>query len=94
MTAQELRKLLNDEFGLGQWPNAYEVDHETYANVCQDIIEHKFNEDTLFWNTVEDGIREWDFKIISIAVGMNKGIMFKNVELILRSEGRDGRKRE
>lgn len=85
MTTNELRNSFNNKYGLGEWPLTYEVDHETYANVCQDIFENQFRLDNLFWDTVEDGEQKPDVEILSIAVGRNKGIMFKNVELILKS---------
>lgn len=65
---------------LGEWSKSIDVDHETYANVCQDIFEHQFDNSTLTIHTKE-------FSQLSISVGPNKGIMFKNVELILKSRG-------
>lgn len=53
------------------WPETFEVDHETYANVCQHVFDH-----------IADNV-EWG-PIYEIALGPNKGLMFKNVELILK----------
>lgn len=69
MTSNELRIQLNNTYGLGEWPKSIIVDHETYANVCQDIFD----------NVVDKKSGPW----ISITLGLNNGIMFKNVELIL-----------
>lgn len=77
MTADELRLYFNDILSRGgdpdglprSLPSIYEVDHETYANVCQYIFDKKAD--------------EVNQHIIHIALGLNKGIMFKGVELIL-----------
>jgi hypothetical protein len=69
MTTEELRSTFNDKFELNKWPQAYEVDHETYANVCQYTF-HKKN----------DGE-----PIIFIAIGKHGGILFKGVELLLKT---------
>ena len=70
MTSNELRSAFNETYGLGEWPKSVIVDHETYANVCQDVFNYKIEGD----NT----------KLYAeIDLGPNNGIMFKNVELIL-----------
>lgn len=87
MTTNELRKLFNDKYGMDQnWPTRYEVDHETYANVCQAIFDYQFNRQSEFESLGMDddveqipGVHE-----ITIFLGINRGIMFKNVELLLR----------
>ncbi len=71
MTSSELRTLFNESFGLGEWPEIYKVDTETYAYICNDIFQHKN----------EHNHRHINF--ITIAVGSHGGIMFKNVELII-----------
>lgn len=73
MTSGELRNIFN-EFELGKWPKTYEVDHETYANVCQEV----FN--SHFLNEVE----YYKGRSIRISLGSNNGIMFKDIELILK----------
>lgn len=86
MTSNELRKLFNDKFGNEKWPKTYEVDHETYANICQDIFDHHVQSKTMFWDSVENAKDITDFQVIGIFLGLTKnGIMFKNVELILKS---------
>ena len=70
MTTEELRNEMNRNFRVNQsWPKEYAVDAETYANVCQFIFEVKTRD--------PDGF-------ILIAIGEKRGIMFKNVELILK----------
>ena len=73
MTADELAHLFNTEFGLhDQWPRSYKVDGDTYANVCQRIFEY--------------AIKTGPYREITIFIGPNNGIIFKNVELILTHE--------
>lgn len=75
MTAKELNKHFVKTFGFNPWPETFEVDAETYGNVCQAIF---------------DDALEYQFPVLSdafrlhIAVGRNNGIMFKNVELLLK----------
>lgn len=84
MTTDELRRKFNSKFGLDEWPNSYEVDAETYANVCQSIFKYKveYGIDTfpVTYNTV-DGIKG---HYINLGLGPNNGIMFKDIELILK----------
>ena len=70
MTADKLRMEFNEKFALGNWPEKVLVNAETYANVCQYIFDH-------IACRVDDEYYE-------IALGPNRGLMFKNVELILR----------
>ena len=74
MTATELSRKFNDEFELNKWPTTYEVDVETYANVCQYLFEN-------LTKLPIEGIRR-----VSIAVGKNNGILFKNVELVMKGK--------
>ncbi len=77
MTSNQLRDLLNKEFGIDKWPSYYEVDADTYANVCQTLFQDGVNK-AEHWNNYC-----W---IIPVYVGnYNNGIMFKNVELILKT---------
>jgi hypothetical protein len=46
------------------------VDHETYANVCDAIFKHESTQTT--------------GRSVIIAIGKNKGIMFKGIELLLK----------
>lgn len=85
MTYNELATLFNSEFGAhAPWPKIYNVDSETYGNVLDAIIKSKpvWDEDkTSLYFT-----RNFETKnivFVTIIIGPNKGIMFKNVELIL-----------
>lgn len=80
MTANELRIKFNNEFGLGEWPKSYEVDHETYANCCQDLFNWLYNN---YEYNVYHIDKDQVFKSCEITIGPNNGLMFKNVELIL-----------
>lgn len=82
MTANELRSHFNRVFGIEkEWPKTYEVDAVTYAHCCQSLFDYivENSDDIIFVSTTtrEYGIRIW--------LGKNKGLMFKNVELILKS---------
>ena len=79
MTADELRSKFNNEFGLGDWPEKYEVDAETYANVCQWIFRHKAIE----------LLPTSRITVVDISLGPNHGILFKNVELIYKISTKD-----
>lgn len=74
MTADELRHKFNTEFGLNPWPKTYEVDAATYGYVCQDVI-----------NNLESiGARMIFEDKCCVSIGPNNGILFKNVELIIK----------
>ena len=70
MTADELSSNLNSIYGLKEWPRTFTVDHETYANCCQFV----FNRIT----PVIGGL-PWH----SVALGPHRGLMFKDIELLL-----------
>lgn len=70
MTANELAKKFGDEYGFNPWPSTFEVDAETYASCCQAV----------FNNILESKGGPW----ISLRLGLSGGIMFKNVELLLK----------
>lgn len=79
MTPDELRKKLNDEFGVEkEWPHVYVVDSDTYARVCSEI----FTKLIVKGNYFDMGLR----KELTIVVGLNGGVMFKGVELLLRTD--------
>ena len=80
MTAQQLIHKFNTEFGIyTSWPSTYEVDAETYANVCQAVF--VFNA-KIFENSIV--IRENGRLLVQVAIGPNNGILIKDVELILK----------
>ena len=75
MDANELRIKFNTEFTpLKNWPTIFEVDPETYGFVCQEILETS---------------NRSRYGTVSVSVGINGGIMFKGVELILRRDNKD-----
>jgi hypothetical protein len=75
MTANELIQYLNRMFGNSYpWPTRLEVSPETYVSCCQHII---FNSPIETFES-QDSIRLW--------IGPNKGLMFKNIELIIIEE--------
>lgn len=76
MTYQELSHHFNTTFGFGDWPKTFEVDHETYANICHNIFKHVWPRERPSDSLI----------ILEISVGKNYGIMFKNVELILKGK--------
>lgn len=73
MTAPELINHLNRVFGINPWPKQYEVDAATYGHCCQAVF-----------NEYKMPLRLNERLIISLSVGENGGLMFKNVELILK----------
>jgi hypothetical protein len=74
MTATELIKKMNDEFGLAKsWPKFMTVDADTYAHCCEYI----------FAKLIDNGTMLFNGTIIHINVGPNGGLYFKGVELIL-----------
>lgn len=78
MTYDELIKHFNLAYGVGNvWPETYEVDAETYASCCQ----HVFN--FLFDNT-NVKIKIGNYDVCPILLGPNSGLIFNNVELILK----------
>lgn len=84
MTTRELREIFN-AFGLNSWPKTYEVDADTYGHVVHDMIEFKIKNKGMFTDLdmTENGVPR-DGKIVDLIVGPNNGILYKNVELILK----------
>lgn len=78
MTANELIVKLQNEYGITKkWPDKYEVDAETYSNCCNFIFQYQMS--MILVNTA------FGRSIINIAIGPNQGLMFKNIELILKT---------
>ena len=73
MTAEELIEKFNSSFGMREWPKAFLVDMETYGNCCQFVF-NRLNEATDYLGQ----------SFYYLALGPNKGLMFKNVELIIK----------
>ena len=80
MTAEQFTRMLNINYGVEkEWPKELIVDAETYSLCCQAIIKRAKEDRDLYFNW--DGFENR----INIAIGKNDGIMFKNVELILKT---------
>jgi len=80
MTASELKEFLFNIYGYRPYPDTYEVDADTYANVCQEIFNNKITNDHNY--SLVEGRNYYSMRI---EVGkISKGIMFKGVELILK----------
>lgn len=78
MTAEELRHHFNQTFDIDKpWPSTYEVDAETYANVCQHIFGYKAGKPDIYAEVTNFGF------FITVAVGKHNGILLAGVELIL-----------
>jgi hypothetical protein len=74
MTAEELIRQFNTVFGTKEWPKIWEVDPATYGHCCQYVF-NRLNYDP-------DGNM---FGTIEVSIGnTHNGLMFKNVELILK----------
>lgn len=70
MTANEFIQKLNDIHPLGKWPETLKVSPDTYANCCQFAFNSSTQDDRYAMS-------------IRIFIGPNKGLLFKNIELIL-----------
>jgi hypothetical protein len=78
VTANDLRTYLNGISKSIEYPIILEVDAETYADVCQEIFNwHVGNHLVIL-------VPGTGCELTHLALGQNNGIMFKNVELILR----------
>lgn len=82
LTADELAQKMNNEFtkdGINQpWPHSYEVDRDTYLNVLIRCLENPLRTDYYIDSSLQS------VKLVVIPLGGNNGILFKNVELIMR----------
>lgn len=83
MTVAELIYKFNTEFGLNKWPDTYEVDADTYARACQAVFNNVFkSRKEIIW--YQDGDKS--FCQLNISFGENIGLLFKNVELVLKPD--------
>lgn len=76
MTTHELRMKLHEL----NYPETFEVDTETYSNVCDELFKLKLIKLIEFNGDKEPGYMNW----IDISVGKRGGVFFKNVELTLK----------
>lgn len=83
MTAQELISYFNRIFGIEkEWPISFEVDAVTYANCCQYLIDEyigRVNDSSILSLVDKNRLTQ----LVSLYVGKNGGILFRNVELTL-----------
>src|SRR5437660_10928446 len=73
MTVEELRFKING-MSLKELPETMKVDAETYGNVCQYLFK---NSQAIQMNGV---------LFVDLAVGKNRGVMFKGIELLLETK--------
>ena len=80
LTVEQFTRMLNTNYGMKEWPKELIVDAETYANCCQAVINHADEKDL-------GGFETWFgfYRGVKIAIGNHNGIIFKNVELILKT---------
>lgn len=84
MTAQELITMMNDSWGMNQWPRQIEVNKDTFYNVFEFLLKGKIkNGDFYRLGNGEIG----QYYEIHLQMGVNKGILFKNVELLVTEDG-------
>jgi hypothetical protein len=78
MTARELRDHFNTKYGLAEpWPTLFEVDAETYGYVLEAVLESRRREHLEWFDPS-------NIETLCISVGPNGGVMFKNVEIIIK----------
>lgn len=78
---EELREYFNNAYGLEkEWPKTFEVSAELYGRVCQTVFDWHIR------NLLCVMIPGRGYNIARVAVGQNGGIMFKNVELLIKKE--------
>lgn len=78
MTTKQLIDHFNQNYGMFKtFPETFEVNHETYANVCHSLFLLKREE------LVAVGIEPIKY-YTKVALGKHNGILFKGVELILK----------
>lgn len=77
MKAEELIKHLNDRYGMkDDWPPFITVDAETYGYCCQAVFDYYISK------MIKDRLPH-ERMLLSVTVGPKKGLLFKNVELIM-----------
>lgn len=75
MTANELHIKFSHEYKLNKWPDTYEVDAETYGNVCHAIL-----------NSAVKIRKNSSLRTAYISIGEHNGIFFHGVELIIKRQ--------
>jgi hypothetical protein len=87
VTANELRAHFNQTFGVSPWPLTFEVDAATYGHACQAVFASLMKAAEEADRTTVLQTYGPSFDKIGVAIGPNGGILFKNVELLLREKG-------
>jgi hypothetical protein len=78
---EELIAYLNNTYGIDkEWSREFEVSAELYGRVCQALINKAKADRDLYFNWI--GL----VNAVSIAIGPHNGVMFKNVELIIKED--------
>jgi len=81
MTANQLKDYFNETFGRTiPWPLHYHVDAETYGNCCQAVFNNKINKGVSVRHTIDGK----EITICPTYLGPNQGLMFKDVELLIK----------
>ena len=77
-TVEELRNYFNTAYGIeANWPDKFEVSPLLYARVCQATFDYLISKEAVM--NIKENVR-----VVSIAIGPNGGIWFKNVELVMK----------
>jgi hypothetical protein len=80
MTVKQLTDYFNQNYGMFKaFPETYEVDADTYADVCHHLFLLKATE------MEEVGIEPIKF-FAKVWLGKHNGVLFKGVELILKGK--------
>lgn len=85
-TPEDLIRYFNSTFEFDKWPKEFKVSPSLYGKVCQYIF--NINDNELFWGVdwgVDSGKESSTIIAKTILLGPNKGVMFKNVELIIEA---------
>ena len=77
---EDLLAYLNNAYSIEkEWPKTFEVSAELYGKVCQVVFDHYL--DKHFYTIIPGYGYE-----LSIKIGQHGGIMFKNVELLIKKD--------
>lgn len=75
--AEELIQYFNNAYGMEkEWPKTFEVSAELYGRCCQAVF-NKADNPYIFYG---------DVTLFTFALGPSRGLIFKNVELIIRAD--------
>lgn len=75
---EELLNYFHLAYGIeANWPDKFEVSPLLYARVCEATFKYLLDKEAVMH--LKDNVR-----VVSIALGPNGGIWFKNVELVMK----------